>query len=102
MHHVFERAIQMGEKMSIKSKKVLLSFTSFQIDKIQEFGESHEMHTDLNTLRNGTICKRIVRFVLSVYADPDVQAYLKSSGGTFFDLVRRALKSYISDKNRLR
>ena len=82
--------------MSIKSKKVLLSFIPSRLNWLCEFGKAHQMYSGLGTLRMGTIAMNIICFVLDLNKDADIREYLDKTGGTLFDLIRRAVKEFIS------
>ena len=84
--------------MPIKAKKVLLSFIPGRVVKLRAYGAEHRMHTTQGGLKNGTICMKIINFMLDVRADADIQKFLKDNGGSFHDLVLRALKKYIAEK----
>ena len=82
--------------MLIKSKKVLLSFIPARITKLRNFGREHRMQSTQGNLKNGTICMKMLNFMLDLREDDDIAKYLNKHGGTLFDLILRALKKYIS------
>ena len=81
--------------MPIKSIRVNLSFIPKRLDRLRAFGKEHLMRSTRG-LQDATICMRIIDFILELRWDPEVQAYLKMNGGTLLDLIRRAVKQYIS------
>ena len=97
MEVCFERAIQMGEKMSIKSKNVKLSIIPARVSKLMQLGRENRLHNVNGSLKLTTICSKIINFILELHADTKIQAYLKQDGGTLFGLIRRAIHRYISD-----
>ena len=81
--------------MSIKSIRVNLSFIPKRLNKLRAFGKEHLMRSNRG-LKDATICMKIIDFILDLRWDPDIQAYLKKHGGTLLDLIRRAVRKYIS------
>ena len=86
--------------MRITSKKVELSFIPVRIQKLRDFGREHRMHSNKGSLKNATICMKIISFMFDLRADLDVKAYLNEHGGTLLDLILRAIKCYISEKKK--
>lgn len=84
--------------MSIKSKIAKLSFSPSKANRVIKFGAANHLYSERSTLVLGGICRKIVEFILRLYADADVKAYLDRHGGTLFDLILRAVKVYISEK----
>ena len=76
-------------------KRVNLSIPKNRISKILDIGRQTLLRANDKKLKLTTICTSFVFFILEIYNDPDVQAYLKKTGGTLFDLIRRAVKAYV-------
>lgn len=84
--------------MPIKSKRVELSFIPAHVNTLLDFGRTHGMHSWQGVLKIGAICRKIIDFMLRLYKDEEVDAYLQAHGGTLFDLILRAVKQYICEK----
>ena len=82
--------------MPIKSKPVKLSFIPGQLRRLLDFGKEHRLQSMNGNLQPGFISRNIIEFMLDTRLDEDVQKYLDEHGGTFMDLIVRALKWYIS------
>lgn len=85
--------------MPIQSIKVQLSFIPKRLERMREFGKKQLWKKSGRELKNATVGMNIIEFVLDTSSDPDVQKYLNKHGGTFLDLVLRALKKYIDDND---
>lgn len=83
--------------MPIKSIRVGLSFIPNKLARLRQFGKEHHMRSNRGSLKDATICTKIIDFILELRWDPDVQRYLKSNGGTLLDLILRAVKKYIAN-----
>ena len=84
--------------MPVKSKPVKLSVPPSRIPKIFEVGRNNKMQDTDGSLRLTTICMKIITFILELFTDAKVQAYLeKNSGITLFGLIRRAVHKEISE-----
>ena len=86
--------------MPIRAKFVKLSVVPALLKRLLDFGREHRMQERNGSLHPSKIVMRIVRFILDVRADPDVQSCLDREGGTLEDLILRSLKQYISDKEK--
>ena len=84
--------------MSIRAKPIKLSFVPVRLKRLLDFGREHRMQARSGVLHPGKIIMDIIEFILDVRDDPDIQSYLDREGGTFIDLILRALKKYISDE----
>ena len=83
--------------MPVKSKRVNLSISPNKEKPILDAGRQNKLQSDDGSLSLTTICAKIVYFVLDLQADVAIDAYLEKNGGTLFDLIRRAVKRYISE-----
>ena len=83
--------------MPIKSERINLSVPPSRLKKIIEVGRENQLQSRDGSLQKTPICTAIVFFILDVHSDPEVRAYLKRNGGTLLDLIRRALKRYVSN-----
>ena len=84
--------------MPIKSKRVNLSISPNKEKPILDAGRQNRLYNQNGSLSLTTICTQIVYFILDLQADVEVAAHLRDNGGTLFDLIRRAIKRYISEK----
>ena len=84
--------------MPVTSKAVKLSFIPGRLKRLLNFGREHRMQTRSGELQPGEISMNLIEFLLDIRDDPDIQKYLNRHGGTFLDLILRALKQYISGK----
>ena len=84
--------------MPIKSKPVRISLIPGFLKRLTEFGREHQMQTRSGELQLGRISRKILEFILKLREDPDVRRYLDRHGGTFLDLIQRAVQRYISGK----
>jgi len=82
--------------MPVTSKSVKLSFIPGRLKRLLNFGKMHRMQSRSGELHPGKISMDIIEFVLDLRDNPDVKKYLAKHGGTFLDLILRALKQYIS------
>lgn len=85
--------------MPIKSKRVNLSINPNKEKSIINAGRQNQLHNRNGSLSLTTICTEIVYFVSDLQTDDEIAAYLSERGGTLFDLIRRAVKCYISKKS---
>ena len=83
--------------MPVTSKVVKLSFIPGRLKRIILFGGEHRLQMPSGELHPGRICRHIIEFILDLRADPDIQKYLDKHGGTFLDLILRAVKRYVSN-----
>ena len=83
--------------MPIKSERINLSVPPSRLKKIIQVGRENLLQSRDGSLQKTNICTELVFFILDVHSDPDVEAYLKRHGGTLLDLIRRALKRYVSN-----
>lgn len=83
--------------MPVKSKRVNLSISPNRELPIIEAGRKNKLQGRNGSLSLTTICTEIVYFILDLQADAEIAAYLEKNGGTLFDLIRRAVKRYISE-----
>ena len=83
--------------MPIKSKRVGLSISPNKEKPILSAGRQNRLYNPNGSLSLTTICTQIVYFVLDLQADKEIDAHLQENGGTLFDLIRRAVKHYISE-----
>lgn len=81
-----------------KSKRVSLSFIAGRLKRLYAFGQEHEMYNNSGTLKLASICMKMIMFVLDLRANRDVARYLDETGGTFLDMVRRAVKEKIEKR----
>ena len=78
--------------MPIKSCRVNLSVPPSGLEKIRKFGRAHCMSN-----QDSTICLNMIRFLLTLQDDSDIDTHLAEHGGELLDLIRRAVKKYIDD-----
>lgn len=83
--------------MPLKSKRVNLSINPNREKTIVKTGRENQLQNRDGSLRLTTICTEIVYFISGLQSDEEIAAYLRSEGGTLFDLIRRSIKSYISN-----
>ena len=81
--------------MSITSKKVQLSFLHGEIKRLLQLGSENRLHSRNGSLQKATICYEIIKFMINLFRDPEVVKYLKTHGGTFLDLILRAVHKYV-------
>ena len=84
--------------MPIKSKRVNLSISPSKEKPIMNVGRQNKLQAPNRSLSLTTICTKIVYFFVDLHGDETIDAYLRKHGGTLFDLIRRAIKQYISDE----
>ena len=82
--------------MPIIVRRVESSFIPAYFKKILMFGREHNFGARNGNMKQGSIIRRIIEFILDLRSDADVDMYLKRNGGTFLDLIRRAVKKYVS------
>ena len=84
--------------MRIESRRVNLRINPNRVRKIRDAGRQNRLHAIDGSLKDASICTKLVYFFLDLQSDPDVRVYLKDNGGTLLDLILRAVKRYISSK----
>ena len=83
--------------MPLKSKRVNLSINPNKVKSILHTGRENRLQNRDGALRLTTICTEIVYFISGLQSEDEIAAQLREEGGTLFDLIRRAVKSYISN-----
>ena len=82
--------------MPIIPRRVESSFIPAYFRKLLKFGREHNYQARNGKFKPGSIVRRIIEFILDLRSDPDVDIYLNQHGGTLLDLIRRAVKKYVS------
>ena len=85
-----------------KQTEIKLSFLPYFIKKLIDFDREHRMQTAQGTLKNATICRNIIEFVLELRDKPLYNHILSHEGGTLFMLVTKALGEYAARHGYIR
>ena len=82
--------------MPVKATRVENSYSPGHLNRLLTFGRKHNLQSTDGKLRPSKIQAYIINYVLGMDDDTDVQNYLERHGGTVVDLIRRAVKRYVS------
>ena len=85
-----------------KQTEVKLSFLPYIIKKLIDFGREHRMETAQGTLKNATISRKIILFILDLRHDPINNRIITHEGGTLFTLILKALHEYAARHGYIR
>ena len=86
--------------MPVNPKNLKISLIPRKYQRLLEFGREHRMHTLRGTLNAGSIGRKVIEFLLDLRVRKDIEDHLKTHGGTFLDLIDRALKNYITNSSK--
>ena len=80
--------------------QVQLSFIPGKIKKLLDFGQEHRMQTSQGTLKKSAIAMNIINFIIDLRHNAEVVRILHNEGGTFLDLIQRAMDQYVKRRGR--
>lgn len=73
---------------------VLLSFIPGRFEELREFGREHKMHSKKGTLKNGTIARNMVDFILDMRHDPTIARIVEREHIPVLSLIEKAMSEY--------